>query len=173
METVEAREALPSRETDRAAMVLKEGAGAEERAEEAAQAASEASERAKKGWETRRENAKAAEAPKPEQAAPQTEAAKPVEPPKVETKYPAPPSRFKIAAEDWAKVPESVKAETDRALREMENGFGKYKENAERWAELQEYERLAREHYNAPLKDVMGHYAKLDEALADNAGCAE
>ena len=191
--TVAARE--PS-ETDKAAAVLKDGAGADDAAVAADRKAkaeatdaiatnNEASERARKGWETRRENAKAAEATDKqaetigkvvgekvaEAVKPATEA-KPVaeEAPKppVETKYKEAPSRFAPTAKaEWEKTPEPVKAEIDRSIKELENGLQKYKASAERFDELAEYEQLSRQHYNQPLKETLKHYADLDRGLAD------
>ncbi len=191
MRTVEARS---PNETDKASAVLKDGAGADEaavdadrkakaEASETISANADASERAKKGWETRRENAKAAEATdkqaetigkvvgekvaeavKPAEAKPTEEVPKPT----VETKYKEAPSRFAPAAKaEWEKTPESVKAETDRAFKELEAGLQKYKASAERFDELAEYEQLSRQHYNQPLKETLKHYADLDRGLAD------
>jgi len=191
MRTVEARS--PS-ETDKAAAVLKDGAGADDAATEADRKAKAeagetiakneaAAERAKKGWETRRENAKAAEATdkqaetigkvvgekvaeavKPAEAAPE----KAAETKPVETKYKEAPSRFAPTAKaEWEKTPEPVKAEIDRSIKELESGLQKYKASAERFDELAEYVELSQKHYNQPLKETLKHYADLDRGLAD------
>lgn len=193
MRTVAARE--PS-ETDKAAAVLKNGAGADDAAVAADRKAKaeagetiakneEASERARKGWETRRENAKAAEAidkqaetigkvvgEKVAEAVKPPVEAKPAaeEAPKApsETKYKEPPQRFaQTAKAEWDKVPETVRAEIDRSHRELQAGLDKYKEGADRWTELAEYAELSQKHYNQPLKETLKHYAELDRGLAD------
>lgn len=177
-------------ETNKAAAVLKDGPGADDRltedhdlaVEKAAsdqQAQSEASERARKGWETRRENAEKAKeseqqtkaiteavkaaVPRPEQKA-ETPAAP--EKPAVESKYKTAPKRFAGLAEgDWDKVPETVRGEIDRAISNLEQGHLKYKESADKFAELTEYEQLSQEYYKQPLKETMKNYADLDRLL--------
>lgn len=193
MRTVEARS--PS-ETDKASAVLKDGAGADEALSDADRKAKgeasdtiakneAAAERAKKGWETRRENQKAAEATdkqaetigkvvgekvaeavKPADKAPEKAAESEAKP--VETKYKEAPSRFAPTAKaEWEKTPEPVKAEIDRSIKELESGLQKYKANAERFDELAEYVELSQKHYNQPLKETLKHYADLDRGLAD------
>lgn len=188
MRTVAARE---PNETDKASAVLKDGAGADDAAVDADRKAkaeasetiatnAEASERAKKGWATRRENEKAAEAAdkqaetigkvvgdkvaeavKPAEAKP--EATTPAE-----TKFKEPPQRFAPAAKaEWEKVPEPVRAEIDRSHRELQAGIEKYKASADQFEELAEYVELSKQHYNQPLKETLKHYADLDRGLAD------
>lgn len=192
MRTVEARS--PS-ETDKAAAVLKDGAGGDEALSDADRKAKgeasdtiakndAAAERAKKGWETRRENAKAAEATdkqaetigkvvgekvaeavKPAETAPE----KVAETKPVDTKYKEAPSRFAPTAKaEWEKTPEPVKAEIDRSIKELESGLQKYKAGAERFDELAEYVELSQKHYNQPLKETLKYYADLDRGLADH-----
>lgn len=179
-------------ERDRAAAVLKEGVGADDRldashkdavteATEAEKAASEASERVRKGWETRRANQEQAKVDQ-KQAETITEAVKaaippPVETPAVEaappatpteTKFKEPPQRFAPPAKaEWEKVPESVRAEIDRALSENEKGIQKYKASAERFEELAEYDQLSQQYYKQPLKETLKNYAELDRGLAN------
>lgn len=188
MRTVAARE---PNETDKASAVLKDGAGADDAAVDADRKAKAeagetiakneaAAERAKKGWETRRENAKAteatdkqaetigkvvgekvAEAVKPAEVKP--EATTPAE-----TKYKEPPQRFAPAAKaEWEKVPEPVRAEIERSHKELEQGIQKYKANAEQFEELAEYVELSKKHYNQPLKETLKYYAELDRTLAN------
>ena len=186
MRTVEARS---PNETDKAAAVLKDGAGADEAATEADRKAKaeasetitknqDAAERAKKGWETRRANEEAAKATNKQAetigkvvSEKVAEAVKPAEAEKtapVETKYKEPPQRFApVAKAEWDKVPEPVKAEIDRALTENEKGIQKYKASAEQFEELAEFVELSRKHYNQPLKETLKNYAELDRGLAD------
>jgi uncharacterized phage infection (PIP) family protein YhgE len=189
MRTVEARS---PNETDKARAVLKDGAGADDAATEADRKAKSdandtigknetAAERAKKGWETRRENAKAAEATdkqaeaigkvvgekvaeavKPAEAKPADEA----KTAPAETKYKEPPQRFASTAKaEWEKTPEPVRAEIDRSIKELESGLQKYKQSAERFEELAEYEQLSQQFYRQPLKETLKNYAELDRSL--------
>lgn len=173
MRTVETR--APN-ETDKAAAVLKGGAGADDQAvtdhakaaEEAAKAGetdAERSERAKKGWETRRANEAAAEV-KPVEAKPAVaEPPKPAESKPEPSKH-QPPSRLSAEAKAaWEAAPEPLRAEVVRMHDEMTAGLTKHKEGAERYAELSEYEQMSQEFYKQPLKDTLRNYAELDKML--------
>lgn len=177
--------ANPPNETAQAAAVLKEGAGADEKlkadhakaaekaAEDAAGPDPEASERARKGWETRRENeAKAAaEAAKPAEqpAAKAAETAPAPEQAAVESKFKEPPKRFVLNDKaDWDKVPESVRAEIDRGFRNLEEGFTKHKEGAERWAKLADFEKLSQQYYKRPFEETAANYIEMDKLLSQD-----
>jgi hypothetical protein len=177
-------------ETDRAAAVLKEGAGADEKLDathasdvdkalNAEKAASDAAERAKKGWETRRANeAKAAEEQK--QAETITEAVKAAIPPPaekpaeeakpatVETKHPdAPKWMTKHAAAEWQKLPEVVREEVVKRSEAFDKGYAEIKTKADRLDELKEYEQMSEQAYGQPLKETLKYYAKMDRELAN------
>ena len=140
-------------ETDRAAAVLKEGAGADQKldathkdavtkATDAEKAVNEAAERAKKGWETRRANAEQAKAEErtagqvaeavkaalPEQQPAPAPEAKPAT---VETKHPDAP----IAAQD---VVITVPASFDPAARELTAEAARAAGNSHAAAEMSE-----------------------------------
>lgn len=168
-------------ETEKAAAVLREGPGADDKLVEAATKAAEkaaadpeASERAKRGWETRKANAekaaekaaepaKAANAPAEPAKPATTEAPKPAP---VESKYKAAPERFVPEAKaEWEKVPEPVRAEIDRTIKNLEQGHAKYREAAERYAPLAEFEKRSQEAYKQPLVDTLKNYVQLDELL--------
>ena len=190
MKTVESR--TPN-ETDKAAAVLKAGSGADDAvvsehdeavqtAQKALDSAKDASERAKRGWETRKANeAKAADEAKTAETIDKTVAAKvaeataKVEPAKVEdkaqpasdAKFKEPPQRFTQQAKaEWEKVPEPVKAEIDRSLRELQQGIDKYKGDADKWTPLADYEKRSQEVYKQPLTKTLENYVQLDEMLA-------
>jgi hypothetical protein len=174
--TVEAR---PPTETERAAAVLRDGPGADEKlvanAKSAAEkqardatARSEASERTAKGWETRRANMEAAKA-----APPVADAATVATPPATPT--PTAPSRYqppqRMSAEaksTWDAAPEPLRAEVVRMHDELSAGLVKHREGAERWNELAEYDRLSQETYRAPLKETLKNYVEFDRLLATN-----
>ena len=174
MEAVNAR---PANETERATAVLREGAGADERldAERAANAekgetASEASERAKRGWETRRANAeKPAETkPEPVKAEAPAQPAQPVAPKPEPSKY-QPPSRLAPEAKAaWDAAPEPLRAEVVRMHDELTAGLTKYKTEAERFAPLADYEKRSQEVYKQPLADTLKNYVEMDELLASD-----
>jgi len=183
-------------ETEKAAAVLKEGAGADDQlvtdrrsaAEKAiadTEATSAAAERAKKGWETRRANQEKTEAEtaqaaqidkavaeKVKEATAATEAAKPVETKPAEakpidTKHPdAPKWMTKQAAGEWAKLPEVMREEIVKRSEAFDKGITQYKQSADRWTELEEYEKLSQDAYKRPLKETLETYIEIDRGLS-------
>jgi conjugal transfer/entry exclusion protein len=175
-------------EMDKAAAVLKEGRGADEKldanhkdavakATDAEKIANEASERVKRGWETRRANAEQAKADErtaeqvseavkaalPEQQPAPTPEAKPAQ---VETKHPdAPKWMTKQSASEWQKLPEVVREEIVKRSEAFDRGFAEVKAKADRLDELREYEEMSEQYYQQPLKDTLKHYADLDRNL--------
>lgn len=178
-------------ETDRAAAVLKNGAGADDaldkghaeavdKAVQGVETASEASERARKGWETRRANQeKAAEnerqaetiteavkaaLPKAEEK-PAAEAA----PATVETKHPdAPKWMTKQTAAEWSKLPEAMKEEIVKRSEGYDKGYADLKAKADRLDELKEFEELSEQYYKQPLSKTLRNYAELDRLMHDD-----
>lgn len=177
-------------EMDKAAAVLKEGRGADEKldanhkdavskATDAEKAANEASERVKRGWETRRANAEQAKADErtagqvaeavkaalPEQQPAPVAEAKPAQ---VETKHPdAPKWMTKQSAAEWAKLPEVVREEVVKRSEAFDKGFAEVKTKADRWAELTDYEDLSQQVYQQPLKATLERYVELDRGLGN------
>jgi hypothetical protein len=177
-------------ELDRAAAVLKEGRGADDRldvshtealdsAKAAEKAATDAAERARKGWETRRANQEQAKAEErtAEQVSEAVKAALPqqqpvpaseTKPATIETKHPdAPKWMTKQSAAEWAKLPEVVREEVVKRSEAFDRGITQYKESADRWSELTEYEQMSREYYGQPLKDTLNRYVELDRGLGN------
>lgn len=176
-------------ETDRAAAVLKEGVGADDKLDAnhkdavdqvtaAEKAANEASERVKRGWETRRANMEQAkaeertaeqisEAVKAAVPPPAEKAAEPT-PAQVETKHPeAPKWMTKQSAAEWQKLPEVVREEVVKRSEAFDKGIQQYKEGAERWTDLAEYAQMSEQYYKQPLKDTLKNYAQLDRDLSN------
>jgi len=179
-------------ETEKAAAVLKEGAGADDQLVEdrrtAAQkavaeteATNAAAERARKGWETRRANQEKAEAEtaqaqqidkavaeKVKEATATTEA-KPAEAKPIDTKHPdAPKWMTKQAAGEWAKLPEVMREEIVKRSEAFDKGITQYKQSADRWNELQDYEKLSQEAYGRPLKETLEAYIEIDKGLTSD-----
>lgn len=176
-------------ETDRAAAVLKEGVGADDKLDAnhkdavdqvtaAEKAANEASERAKRSWETRRANMEKAkaeertaeqisEAVKAAVPPPEAKVAEPT-PAQVETKHPeAPKWMTKQSAAEWQKLPEVVREEVVKRSEAFDKGIQQYKEGAERWSELGEFAQMSEQYYKQPLKETLKQYAKWDRDLTD------
>lgn len=183
-------------EIDRAAAVLKEGKGADEKldashteavdkATAAEKAANEASERVKRGWETRRANqeqakadektaeqiaeaVKAAVPEKVEEKPAQVAEPKPVEAKPVETKHPeAPKWMTKQTAAEWDKIPEPMREEIVKRSEAFDKGYAEIKTKADRLDELREYEEMSEQFYKQPLKETIKNYAQLDRDLSN------
>ena len=85
-----------------------------------------------------------------------------------QSQYRDPPSRFSNdAKETWANTPEPVKAEVNRAIRELEQGHQKYKADAEAFNEVREYHDLARQH-GTTMKNALANYVGIERMLAQN-----
>ena len=100
--------------------------------------------------------AKAAPAPEPVQGANQSEGRAP--------RYEVPARFSEQGKAEWAKAPESVQAETTRALSEMEKGLTKYKESAERWEAVREYDEAARRN-NGDLTTTLKQLTAIEDAF--------
>lgn len=90
------------------------------------------------------------------------EAAKPVEAAKPPSQFKEPPRRFsEDAKRDWESAPEPVKAEIHRAVRELEEGLGKYREVVE---PLKPFLQLAQQH-NTTIDKALNQYINLEKSL--------
>lgn len=73
-----------------------------------------------------------------------------------------PPARFSADAKSaWADVPNTVRAETHRALKELNEGLSRYQAMVE---PLKPYQQLAEQH-GTTVHDTLGRYVALDFAL--------
>ncbi len=78
------------------------------------------------------------------------------------------PDRFnKLAKDAWKDVPVPVRAEIDRAISEMTAGIEKYKEPAERWNELAEFDEICRQN-NTDLKTAFQRFNQAEQMLVEN-----
>ena len=73
----------------------------------------------------------------------------------------------KQSASEWQKLPEVVREEIVKRSEAFDQGITKYKESADRWSELTEYEQLSRDYYGQPLKDTLNRYVDLDRGLGN------
>lgn len=75
------------------------------------------------------------------------------------------PARFSSDAKaEWERAPDSVKAEVNRAVRELETGI---EEHRKRWEPIKEYDALAR-HHGTDLRSALDRYVSMDMALNDD-----
>ena len=80
--------------------------------------------------------------------------------------YREPPSRFSNDAKAaWETAPEPVKAEVHRAIRELEQGHQKYREAAERYENVREYDELARKNGREGLHESLKQIVELENAF--------
>lgn len=76
-----------------------------------------------------------------------------------------PPTRFSPDAKAaWKDAPEPVRAEVHRAFREMEQGVQRYRDDAAAYADLKDYDALARQH-GTSIKATMDQYLRLSQTL--------
>ena len=77
-----------------------------------------------------------------------------------------PPSRFSADAKTaWKDAPEPVRAEIHRAVKELEAGIDKYREQVSEFEPLQEYNRMASQH-GTTIKEALDRYTNLEKMLA-------
>jgi hypothetical protein len=75
------------------------------------------------------------------------------------------PSRFSDdAKKEWATAPESVRKETERAIKELTDGFQKYKASAERDSTLNEFHEMAKAS-GKELSGVVREYVNMENKL--------
>jgi hypothetical protein len=76
------------------------------------------------------------------------------------------PARFSPDAKaEWEAAPERVKAEVHRAIRELEDGHQKYKESAERFEKVREYDELARKNGREGVHESLKQVVELEQAF--------
>lgn len=76
------------------------------------------------------------------------------------------PARFSADAKAaWEAAPDSIKAETHRALTELEEGHKKYKENAERYEKVREFDELARKNGREGVHESLKQVVELEKAF--------
>jgi hypothetical protein len=105
--------------------------------------------------------APAADAP----AAGDVQPPKPIESAKASFTASDAPSRFsEDAKKEWATAPESVRRETERAIKELTDGFQKYKQSAERDQALSEFHEMAKSS-GKELSGVVREYVNMENKL--------
>jgi hypothetical protein len=78
------------------------------------------------------------------------------------------PSRFSPEAKaKWAEADETVRAETHRAIKELEQGHAKYKQDATDYEPFREFHKLAREKNVDPVA-ALRQYVGIDQLLASD-----
>lgn len=80
-----------------------------------------------------------------------------------------PPARFlEHGKRDWATTPETVQEEVHRMQRELEDGHKKYKESAERYEKVREWDDLARNNGREGVHESLKQVAEIEDAFARN-----
>jgi len=76
-----------------------------------------------------------------------------------------PPTRFSPDAKTaWKDAPEPVRAEVHRAFREFEQGVQRYRDDAAAYADLKDYDALAKQH-GTTIRATMDQYLRLSQTL--------
>lgn len=82
--------------------------------------------------------------------------------------YAEPPPRFSNEGKAaWAAAPDAVKAEVHRAIGELEQGYHKHRAAAEAFAELREFDDMARQH-GTSIKQALTRYTNFERAIHAN-----
>jgi hypothetical protein len=98
-------------------------------------------------------------------AAAAKDAPKPADPAKPSFTASEAPQRFSDdAKKEWATAPESVRRETERAIKELTDGFQKYKQSAERDQTLNEFHEMAKAS-GKELSGVVREYVNMENKL--------
>jgi len=93
------------------------------------------------------------------------EAAKDKSEAKLNGHFADPPTRFSPDAKTaWKDAPEPVRAEVHRAFREMEQGIAKLRDDATAYADLKDYDALAKQH-GTTIRATMDQYLRLSQTL--------
>jgi len=82
------------------------------------------------------------------------------------TTFAEPPNRFSADAKSaWKNAPEPIRAEIHRAVKELESGIEKYREEIAEFEPLREYNQMAKQH-GTNIKDALDRYTGLERMLA-------
>jgi hypothetical protein len=93
------------------------------------------------------------------------DAGKPAEPAKPSFTANEAPTRFsEDAKKEWATTPEPVRRETERAIKELTDGFQKYKQSAERDQGLTEFHEMAQKG-GTTVKEALERYVGIENKL--------
>src|SRR5690242_5608840 len=77
------------------------------------------------------------------------------------------PARFnEFGKRDWANTPDSVKEETYRAFKELEEGHKKYKDSADRYEKVREFDDLARKNGREGVHESLKQIVEIENAFA-------
>jgi hypothetical protein len=80
-----------------------------------------------------------------------------------------PPARFNDSGKrDWANAPDSVKEEVHRVIAENEKGITKYKESADRYEKVREYDDLARKNGREGVHESLKQIVEIETAFQRN-----
>jgi len=83
-----------------------------------------------------------------------------------QTTFAEPPNRFSADAKSaWKDAPEPVRAEIHRAVKELESGIDKYREEVAEFEPLREYNQMAKQH-GTSIRDALDRYTGLERMLA-------
>jgi hypothetical protein len=76
------------------------------------------------------------------------------------------PARFNdFGKRDWANTPDTVKEETYRAFKELEEGHKKYKDSAERYEKVREFDDLARKNGREGVHESLKQIVEIEDAF--------
>lgn len=78
-----------------------------------------------------------------------------------------PPARFNDQGKsEWANAPESVQAEVHRTIKNLEDGYVKHKDAADRYEAVRDFDEAARRNGRAGLQDSLKQIVDIENAFA-------
>ncbi len=84
-------------------------------------------------------------------------------------KFSEPPARFVPEARgEWDKVPEAVRAEVHRAIKNLEDGHQKYREAADRYEQVREFDEIARRNGRQGVHESLRQIVDIENTIARN-----
>jgi hypothetical protein len=87
---------------------------------------------------------------------------------KADDGFTEPPSRFSADAKAaWKDAPAPVRAEVHRAVKELEAGVEKYRNDAQAFDQIRDFDTLARQH-NTSIRTALENYTNLERTIASD-----
>lgn len=79
------------------------------------------------------------------------------------------PARFNDQGKaEWVKAPESVQAEVHRTIKNLEDGYAKHKESAERYELVKDFDEIARRNGRGGVHESLKQMVEIEQAFARN-----
>ena len=79
------------------------------------------------------------------------------------------PARFNDQGKaEWANAPESVQAEVHRTIKNLEDGYAKHRESAERWERVRQFDDIARQNGREGIHQSLQQITEFEQTMMRN-----